>query len=242
VQDLETGSSRRLTNGGGYHGRPQLSADERRVIYTVGLPNLNFFWRPIDGAGEEERLTTSANAQQANAVARDGKTMVFAEFDPVTGTDIWQLALDGAHEIHPLIKTRFSEGNVDISPDGRWMAYQSNETGRFEIYVTSYPTPGKPIQITSAGGVRPMWNGDGRELYYRANDRFMAVPLTYDGGEPRAGEARLLFTGNYLNEGLFVPGPQKFLLIRENGQESAGKTLNLILGWFDDLTAKVTPR
>ncbi len=69
----------------------------------------------------------------------------------------------------------------------------------------------------------------------------MAVPMTL-GAEAKAGEARLLFTGNYLSEGLFVPGPEQFLLIRENGQEAAGKSLNLVLGWFDDLTAKVTPR
>jgi hypothetical protein len=86
-----------------------------------------------------------------------------------------------------------------------------------------------------------MWSADGRELYYRANDRFMAVPMTL-GAEAKAGEAKLLFAGSYLNEGLFVPGRQQFLLIRENGQEAAGRSLNLVLGWFDDLTAKVAPR
>jgi serine/threonine protein kinase/Tol biopolymer transport system component len=240
VHDLESGSERRLTNGG-FHGRPQLTADERRVIYTAGLPNLNFFWRPIDGAGEEERLTTSPNAQFASSISPDGKTLVYAEFDPVTASDIWELSLDGGHAVRPLVKTRFSEGNASLSPDGRWMAYQSNETGRFEVYVTSYPNLDTPIRVTSAGGIRPMWNGDGRELYYRVNDRFMALPMTF-GAAAKAGEARLLFAGNYLAEGQFVPGPQKFLLIREKSQEGAGRTLNLVLGWFDDLTAKATPR
>ena len=240
VHDLESGNSRRLTSGG-FHGRPQLTPDDRRVIYTTGLPNLNFFWRSIDGGDEEERLTTSPNAQQANSVAPDGKSMAFSEFDPISGSDIWHLSLEGNHAIRPLIKTRFSEGDAEISPDGRWLAYQSNATGRFEIYVTAYPTPGTPVQVTSAGGIRPMWNADGRELYYRANDRFMAVPMTL-GDTATVGEARLLFSGNYLNDGLFVAGRQQFLLIRENGQEAAGKSLNLVLDWFDDLIAKVRPR
>ncbi len=240
VHDLEGGNARRLTNGG-FHGRPLLTADERRVIYTVGLPNLNFFWRSVDGADEEERLSTSPNAQIANSVAPDGKSLAFTEFDPVTGADIWQLSLEGNHAVRPLLKTRFSEGTADISPDGRWMAYQSNATGRFEIYVTTYPNPGTPVQVTSAGGLKPMWSADGRELYYRVSDRFMAVPMTL-GAEATAGEARLLFAGNYLNEGLFVPGRQQFLLIRENGQEGAGKSLDLVLNWFDDLIAKVKPR
>ena len=177
VHDLESGSSRRLTNGG-FHGRPLLTADERRVIYTVGLPNLNFFWRSIDGAGEEERLTNSPNAQNANSMAPDGKSLAYTEFDPVTGSDLWQLSLEDDHAVRPLLKTRFLEGNADISPDGRWFAYQSNATGRFEIYVAQYPNPGKPLQVTSAGGIRPMWNADGRELYYRSNERFMAAPMT----------------------------------------------------------------
>ena len=240
VHDLPTGKSHKLTNGG-FHGRPLLTSDEQRVIYTVGLPNLNLFWKPIDGAGEEERLSTSPNAQFASSVAPDGKTMVYSEYDPVTGSDLWIMSLEGNHDARPLLKTRFSEGNGSISPDGRWIAYQSNETGRFEIYVTPYLTPGTAVQITSAGGGEPRWGREGRELYYRTNDRFMSVPMTL-GPAVEAGEPRLLFTGNYLSEGLFVPSVDRFLLIREDGQESAGKTLDLVLGWFDDLNAKVAPR
>ena len=240
VHDLQSGNARRLTNGG-FHGRPLLTMDEQRVIYAVGLPNLNLFWKPIDGAGEEERLSTSPNAQIANSVAPDGKTMVYSEFDPVTGSDLWTMALEGNHDARPILKTRFSEGNGSISPDGRWLAYQSNETGRFEIYVAPYLSPGAAVQVTSAGGGEPRWGRDGRELYYRANDRFMSVPMTL-GPAAKAGEPRLLFTGDYLSEGLFVPSVDRFLLIRQNAQESAGRTLDLVLGWFDDLTAKVAPR
>lgn len=240
VHDLQSGNARRLTNGG-FHGRPLLTSDERRVIYTVGLPNFNLFWKPIDGAGEEERLSTSPNPQFASSVAPDGKTLVFSEFDPVTGSDLWTMSLDSQRDTRPLLKTRFSEGNGSISPDGRWIAYQSNETGRFEIYLAPYMSPGPAVSITSAGGVEPRWGRDGRELHYRTNDRFMSIPIALNAAV-KAGEPRLLFTGNYMPEALFVPEMDRFLLIRDNGQEAAGKSLNLVLGWSDDLTAKVAPR
>ncbi len=239
VHDLRTGDSRRLTNGG-LHGRPLLTSDENRVIYSEGMPSPNLFWKPIDGAGEEERLTTGVNPQFPSSAAPDNKSLVFSEFDPVTGSDIWQLSLDAPYQARELVRTRFSEGNGAISPDGRWLAYQSNRTGRFEIYLTPYPTPGEARPITSAGGVEPIWGRDG-ELYYRNNDRYMAVPVTL-GGAAIAGEPRLLFTGNYLGAALFAPALDRFLFIRENGQEGAGKSLNLVLGWFDELAAKVAPR
>jgi serine/threonine-protein kinase len=240
VHDLQTGNARRLTNGG-FHGRPLLTSDEQRVIYSFGLPNFNLFWKSIDGAGEEERLSTSANAQMAESVTPDGKSLIYTEFDPVSGADIWVLSLEGTHDARPFLKTRFSEGNGHVSRDGRWIAYQSNESGRFEIYVAPYPASGKAIQVTSAGGIEPIWDDDGHELFYRADDRVMAVPLTL-GAQFSAGQPRLLFTGSYLSEALFVPARDRFLLIRENGQVAAGKSLDLVVGWFDDLAAKLAPR
>jgi len=238
VHDLPTGNSRLLT-GGGFHSTPLITRDETRVIYGAGLPNTNLFWKPIDGAGEEERLTTGPNPQYAGSVAPDGKSLAYTEFDPVNGADLWQLSLEPDHKARELVRTRFSEGNADISPDGRWLAYQSNQTGRFEIYVTTYPTPGETIQLSSAGGVEPIWGRDARELFYRSNDRYMAVPLTADA---KAGEPRLLFTGTYLSAAIYVPGPDRFLFIREDGQAAAGKSINLVLDWFNELTAKATPR
>jgi eukaryotic-like serine/threonine-protein kinase len=239
VHDLQTGESRRLTNGG-FHGRPMLTSDDRRVVYSNGLPNPNLFWRPIDGAGEEERLTTSGHPQFPSSAAPDNKSMVFSEFDPVTSSDIWQLSLEAPYQARELIRTRFSEGNAAISPDGRWLAYQSNSSGQFEIYVTPYPAASGATQITSAGGVEPIWGRDG-ELFYRNNDRYMAVPVTL-GAAASAGEPRLLFSGNYLGNAIFVRALDRFLFIRDNGQQGAGKSLNLVLDWFDELTAKLAPR
>ena len=240
VHDLKTGDARRLTYGG-FHGRPLLTSDEQRVIYGAGLPNLNLFWRPVDGAGEEERLSTSPNAQAASSVAPDGKTLAYTEFDPVTGADVWTISLEGNHNARPLLKTRFSEGNGSISPDGRWLAYQSNETGRFEISVVPYLATGPALQVTSAGGVEPVWGRDGRELYYRSNERFMAVPMTL-GAAAKSGEPRLLFSANYLSAPLFVPALDRFLFVRDDGQQSAGRAFNLVLGWAEELTTRVGAR
>lgn len=117
------------------------------------------------------------------------------------------------------------------------MAYQSNRTGRFEIYLTPYPDGGQETAITSGGGTEPVWGKDG-ELFYRNNDRYMAVPVVL-GATASAGEPRLLFAGKYLGTATYSRARDRFLMIRENSQEGAGKSLNLVLGWFDDLASKV---
>ncbi len=118
VHNLDTGESRRLTNGG-LHGRPVVTQDNKRVIYQTGLPNSNLFWKPLDGGGEEQRLTTSSNEQFPSSTAPDNKSLVYSEFDPVTGSDIWRLSLEPPYATRELVRTKFSEGNAAISPDGK---------------------------------------------------------------------------------------------------------------------------
>jgi serine/threonine-protein kinase len=237
VEDLVAGGSRRLTKGG-LHYTMALTPDERRVVYSSGLPHGNLFWRPLDGSGEEERLTTSPNSQWAETVSPDGKILAFTTIDPVRNSDIWTLSLEGDHTSRPFLQTPASESNVDFSPDGRWLAYQSNVSGRFEIYITSFPQPGPPIQVTSAGGIRPWWSRDARELYYRINDRVMVVPITL-GPQPKAGEPQMLFSGNYLGDGGLARDTGRFVMMRDNGQDTAGKTIYLVMNWFDELKAKL---
>jgi dipeptidyl aminopeptidase/acylaminoacyl peptidase len=218
-----------------------LTPDERRVVYSYGLPNGNLYWLAIDGSGEEERLTNSPNTQFADSVSPDGKVLAFVEIDPIRGNDIWMLALEGDRKARPFVQTPFNEGNVDFSPDGRWIAYQSNESGRYEIYLAPFPEPSTRTQVTTAGGFRPQWSRDGRELYYRFDDRMMAVPIRW-GPEPKVGAAQLLFAGNYLGEGAFARDADRFIMMRDDGQDTAGKTIYLVLNWFAELQSKLGPR
>ena len=137
VDDLQRLTSTRIT-GDGSNFNPLWSSDGRSVIFSKGLPVGNLYRRATDNRDHEERLTTSELTHVPSSVSRDGKWLVYIEFNPVTGSDLWMLPLGSfgaggpSAEPQPFIRTNFSEGNAMLSPDGRWLAYQSNESGRFE--------------------------------------------------------------------------------------------------------------
>jgi hypothetical protein len=133
-----------------------------------------------------------------------------------------------------LLATRFSETSPTLSPDGRWLAYVSNESGRYEVYVQSYPGPGARLQVSTDGGRAPLWSADGRQLFYRYADQMMAVPVAA-GPSFSAGKPRLLFEGRYAGGYDVSPDGRRFLMIRIE-EESADKTeLHVVLNWFEEL-------
>jgi Tol biopolymer transport system component len=114
-----------------------------------------------------ERLTTSMNPQNATAVTPDGMSLLFTETFPETREDVMQIALSGAHTTTPLVRSAAAERNGTVSPDGHWLAYEANDSGQFEIYVRPYPDVSKGRwQVSTRGGMRPLWSPDGRELFY----------------------------------------------------------------------------
>ena len=145
----------------------------------------------------------------------------------------------------PFLRTQFDEAVPQFSPDGRWLAYISNETGRHEIYVQSYPGPGGKWQISTEGGAEPVWNPNGRELFYRSGDKMMAVEITAQPGFA-ASTPRMLFQGRYVQ----APFPssnydvsrdgQRFLMLKPSEQGQAAPTqINIVLNWFEELKQKV---
>jgi serine/threonine-protein kinase len=127
----------------------------------------NLYKQRADGAGEVERLTESGNRHVASAVSSDGRKLIFTETNPKTGEDVMQLELDGSHRVTPLIQSASAERNGVISPDGRWLAYESNASGRFEVWVRPFPeiTSGQWL-VSTAGGTRPRWTPSEHELVY----------------------------------------------------------------------------
>jgi serine/threonine-protein kinase len=165
----------------------------------------------------------------------------FTEADPATGLDIWVLRLQGDRKPRPFLQTPSNEYKPVFSPDGRWVAYGSDETGRQEIYVRPFPGPGGKMQISTDGGTEPMWARNGRELFYRNGDKMMVTAV-----ETRpvfaAAKPKLLFEGHYgTGIGGFEPDydvspdGQKFLMIKASEQESAATQLNVVLNWSDEL-------
>ncbi|TDI36338.1 MAG: hypothetical protein E2P02_25555 [Acidobacteria bacterium] len=229
VYDLDRDTRTRLAEGGSY---PEWHPDGTRITFLGGsLTWGNLLWKSSDGSGDIESLTDGEFF--SNGVwAPDGATMVFLQRTSSGVYDLWLLPQDG--EPSPLLETPFDERAPRFSPDGRWLAYQSNASGRMEIYVQPFPGPGQRELLSSDGGTEPMWSPDGRELFYRQLDQMMVVPIE---SEPtfHAGKAQPLFDagrfesgfGNYTNYDV-SPDGQRFLMIEAEG-DSGPARLHLVL-------------
>ena len=151
----------------------------------------------------------------------------------------------GDRKAQPFLRTQFNESAPRFSPDGRWLAYISDESGRVEIYVQPYPGPGSKWQISTEGGTEPVWNPNGRELFYRSGDKMMAVEIATQPGFS-AGKPKVLFEGQYVPTPSTFPNydvspdGQRFLMFKPSEQEQAAPTqINVVLNWFEELKQKV---
>ena len=230
--------------GPGSSQAPLWTPDGKRVIYrATRMGSRNIAWKAADGSGEEQRLTTSHNMQTPVSVSPNGKLLAYSEIDPREGNDIWLVALDGGQPV-PFLRTRAGEENPHFSPDGRWLAYVSDESGRFEVYVQPFPGPGGKWMISTDGGTEPVWARDGRELFYRSGDKLMAVTIA---GEPAfvAGLPRALFEGAFEPTGTGTsgfdvsPDGRRFLMIQPTAPERPVTQVNVVINWFEELRQRV---
>ena len=174
----------------------------------------------------------------------DGQALAFTEINPTTGFDLWILPLN-ERKPSVFLRTPFNESAPRFSPDGHWLAYVSNESGRYEIYVQAYPGPGGKLQISSDGGTEPMWNPNGRELFYRNGNKMMVVDVVSQTNFS-ASKPRVLFEGRFLPTPATTPNydvlrdGQKFLMVKAAGQDEQGRTqINVVLNWLEELKHRV---
>ena len=223
VRDVAT----RLTFGT-ENGFPGFAPDGRRFAWSSDRDGrFNLYLSSVDNPQSIERLTESDVDQLARGFSPDGKFVIFVQADPSTQDDIWMVPIEGKRQPQALVKTAFDEGAPAVSPDGQWLAYASNETGRTEIYVQPFPGPGPKRQVSDGRGSqiqmslrgstpdRPLrWSRDGRELFYWDADRLMSVPIasgtSFSSGPPR----RLFEVANAID---MEPSPdgRRFLVVRE---------------------------
>jgi serine/threonine-protein kinase len=239
IHDLERDTATRLTDGDN-SSRPIWTPDGKYVAFSAGLPDANIFWKAADGTGNEERLTTSPHTQFAGSFSPDGKLLVYIEYHPTSAPDIWMVSLEGDRTPRKFLQTPYVENEVALSPDGRWLAYQSNESGRFEIYVQPFPSGGRKLQISTDGGSTPQWSRNGREILYRNQSRMMAVAVrpgqasTASAVELVADKPLALFEGGY--EPVFSLTPDdRFVMIRNLTEEVRPTAVQVVLGWVDEL-------
>ena len=237
VRDLARNVSSRFSFSDGDAVCPLCSPDGTRIVYTV---NTDLFEKAADGQGAETPLgVKSPEIKIASDWSRDGKYIAYAVQAKDTDWDVWILPTFGDKKPFPFVKTKFTELWPSFSPDGRYLAYQSNESGRHEIYVQSFPGPGGKWQISAEGGFEPHWSEDGKELYYRGADQnIVAVPVTA-GATFEAGTPKALFS-THLDAGLsrnrFMPARSgdRFVLTATPARETMAPT-TVVLNWMTDL-------
>jgi Tol biopolymer transport system component len=180
-------------------------------------------------------------ADVPSSISPDGHTLAFIRQTAESGGDIYALSLEGDPQPHPVVKTSGYDGGGQFSPDGRWMAYASNESGQFEVYLRPYPGPDRKKQVSTQGGTHPMWNRNGKELFYRVGNKMMVVDVS-TSPDLTLSQPRVLFEQRYTFGGTTVPNydvspdGQRFVMVKD---DSASGRVNIVLNWLEELKARV---
>src|SRR4029077_10956211 len=176
---------------------PIWSPDGTKVVYNSNRGGrFNLYVKAASGSGAEDLLLSTEQNKAATDWSPDGRYILFRSPSLSTGFDLWAWPVEGTRQPFPVVQTMFEERDGQFSPDGNWIAYQSNESGRTEIFVQSFPGPGGKSQVSTGGGAQVRWRKDGRELFYIALDgKLMAVPIrqSADGRPLEAGTPVALF-------------------------------------------------
>jgi DNA-binding SARP family transcriptional activator/Tol biopolymer transport system component len=235
--DLTANTFRRVTFDSGSLS-PVWSADGRRIAFANkpgGRPfGYAIRWIPTDGSDSAETLLPFAFGQFPVAFTPDGRALLLQIRHPGSGFDIWTLPLQGERTLRPYLRGPSEEHSPAMSPDGRWLAYVSNESGQDEVYVRPFPRPGTPVLISSGGGREPRWASSGREIFYRGERGMVAAAVTTSPSF-RVGERLVLFNDKqYLAHPYGAaydvhPDGRRFLMIRR-GLESP--EVVVVLNWF----------
>jgi eukaryotic-like serine/threonine-protein kinase len=263
--DLSRRTMTRVTSDPTADLEPAWTPNGRRLVFASGRGGLglNLFWQPGDGTGVAERLTDGARIRGADTISPDGKGLVVRESDGHGTVDLTFLDLGTGRPAQPastgtrsLVRSPHADLNAEISPDGRWLAYQSNGSGAFEVYVRPFPsTEAGQWRVSREGGTEPLWARDGRELYYRSpTGALMRVAATRSDAWTTEAPTQLFEGSPYVLAGKgdfsqlarrtydVSPDGRRFLMIKNPGGRptaSAAPRIVVVQNWFEELTSKV---
>ena len=238
--DLRRGVFRRLTTDPSLDLYPIWSPDGRVIFSSNRKGVYDLYQKSATGAGAEELvLATTENKTVPNDWSADGRFVLYRNLDAKLGYDIWALPLDGDRKQFAVVQTNFEERDPQFSPDGKWIAYQSDESGRFEVYVQPFPGPGNKDLLSNTGGAQVRWRRDGKELFYIALDgRLMAVPIRFssNGQTLDVGTPVPLF-GTHIGGAVQDPWKQQYdspdgqRFLMSTVTEEAAAPITVILNW-----------
>jgi serine/threonine-protein kinase len=251
IWDVVRSGMSRLTADPGSDEFPVWSPDGQRLLFELHRVSDGMVYsRASDGTGPATLVNESSVHQLPQSVSADGSQLVVIEVDADLDRDIALVSLTGEPRTTPLVHTPFNETHAKLSPDGRWLAYHSNESGADEVYVRPFPDVDTARwQVSTGGGVKPLWNPDGSELFYwdGGEGALMAVPVA-TSPPFSAGTPTRLFKGQYY-QGLphfgtydVAPDGQRFLMIKDDGppDDSANPSqIVLVQNWLEELKARV---
>jgi eukaryotic-like serine/threonine-protein kinase len=237
--DVARDTFTRVSYSAGGEIQPVWTPDSRRIIFAHEEPVFHLYWRGADESGPPERLLDGPEDQVPSSVTPDGKFLIFTQGSPSTRGDIWMLPLAGERKPQLLIRTPFDERLAAVSADGKWLAFESNETGRSEIYVQSFPDGGQRTQVSTGGGRTARWSRSSNTLYYRAGDRIMAVTLTA-APETTVSKPVLQFEAPIYGGFDVAPGGRFFSVVRDPTEPPT--PAHVVLNWFDELRRGVASK
>ncbi|MDP9267906.1 MAG: protein kinase [Acidobacteriota bacterium] len=240
VLDLVRGTRNRLTFQGGPNAGASWSPDGKQVLFMSGRSgHLNLYVKPADGGGEEQALLPPpASDRILGEMTRDGKYVVYFEGSAGGDTDIWAVPMQGERKPFKVIASPVFDTDPTVSPDGQWIAYASNSSGRADIYVSRFPDGTGKWQVSTVGGAVPRWSPDGKELFYIAPDRtMMRVAVGTNGNSFEPGPATALFRSNAVSSPTYsyelAPDGKRFLI---NAMDEQGSLpLVVVVNWKAEL-------
>ncbi len=233
--DLLRGTRARLTAAAPATLFSAWTADGQGVVF---YRNYTLFWTAIDGSGRGGRLPAYGGINFPLSAGPDPDSMLALHVQPETSGDVFLMSISGKFQPKALIATAAYEGGAQLSPDGRWLLYQSNESGRPEIYVRRYPALDRRWQVSEGGGVQARWSGTGREIYYRGGRHMMAVAFDARAAEPGFGKPAALFADEYdYGQNASIPNYDvtrdgRFIMLRRGTQ---GGHLQVVTNWTEEL-------
>jgi Tol biopolymer transport system component/predicted Ser/Thr protein kinase len=237
VHDLDRGVASRFTFDEGYDIVPIWSPDGSRIVFSSsrGEGGDALYWKDASGAGTAELLLARQEDIYAGDWTNDGSVLAYGTRSADTSWDIWALPMDGSGEPFPVLQTEFAEVRPGFSPDGRWITYESNESGDWEVYVTQFPGSGGKWQVSTNGGSEPVWSADGSEIIYLdATQNLVTVPVstgdTFAAGLPVTLFDAGLFPLVARNRYSVTDDGERFLMLSPITGESI-RPISVVLNW-----------